>query len=137
MKTVLIDASIVVTALLEENLKVENCLKRLLKKVESGSLKLISSKLINLEATNALRFGINDDEKCLKVWKDFVSLPIRTYILTKGQLNLAIKYSYLHNTTVYDTSYHVLAISKGAVFLTCDHKYFRKAKGLGSIELVG
>ena len=137
MKGVLVDASIVVTALLEENLKVENRFKKLLKKAENGSLKLISSKLINLEVANALRFGVDDDEKCLKVWKDFVSLPIKTFVLTKGQLNSAIKYSYLHNTTVYDTSYHILAISKEAVFLTCDVKYFQKAKGLGNIELVG
>jgi len=137
VNVVLVDASVVVTALLTENLKVENHFKGLLKKAESENLRLISSKLLNLEVANALRFGINDDEKCLKVWKDFVSLPIKTYILTKGQLGLAIKTSYSYGTTVYDTSYHILAKAQGATFLTCDEDYYDRAKNLGDIELIG
>ena len=110
-------------------------LKHILKKVMEGEVILISSKLLDFEVANALRFGTKYKEKSLDVWNDFVSLPIKKYVLTKKEFAEVIRHSYLNNTTVYDTSYHLLAISKGAKFLTCDSEYFKKAESLGSIEL--
>lgn len=36
----------------------------------------------------------------------------------------------------YDASYHALAISENATFLTCDKKYYEKTKKLGHIVLL-
>ena len=137
MKTILIDASLVVTALLQENLKVENRFKSLLKSAQYKNILLISTKFLNLEVANALRFGIKDKEKCLNLINDFAKLPIKTFVLSKNQIYSAVETSYYLGTTVYDTSYHILAKTHGATFLTCDEEYYKKAKDLGDIDFLG
>lgn len=136
MKTILVDASFATTSLLQENIKIENYFKKLLSEAEKKRRILISSKFFVLEVANALRFTIKDKEKCLQILKDFTLLPIKTLVLSKNQVQLAVSTSYELGTTVYDTSYHVLAKAHGATFLTCDEDYYKKAKILGDIELI-
>lgn len=134
MRVLLIDASLVATALLEENKKVEKLFKELLVWAEKKKILLISSKFLSLEVANALRFTIKDKDKCLQIMKDFSVLPIRTFVLSKVHLQLSIKTSFELGTTVYDTSYHIMAKAYGATFITCDEEYFNKAELLGDIE---
>ena len=47
-------------------------------------------------------------------------------------MSFAIK----HKVSVYDASYHVLAMRLGCRFLTADRKFFNKVKGLGVVELL-
>jgi predicted nucleic acid-binding protein len=43
----------------------------------------------------------------------------------------------LSPVTVYDAAYHALALRVGGTFITADEAYFRRARRLGSIELLG
>ena len=47
-------------------------------------------------------------------------------------MSFAIK----HKVSVYDASYHVLAMRLGCRFLTADRKFFNKVKELGVVELL-
>ena len=137
MKIISIDASLVAVSLLSENIKVEKFFKDLLTEAARKKIQLISSKFLNLEVANALRFSIKDKEKSLRIMKDFSSLPIKTVVLSRTHIYLAIKTSYELGTTVYDTSYHILAKAYGAILFTSDEDYYKKAKNLGDIEFIG
>ena len=136
MTRYVIDASVVIKSLLNEDKVVEGKFRNLLEEVDSGKAELISSKFLVIEVGNGLRFGVKDPEKCLSVFSDFLKLPIKNRTLSKIQVKQSVKTSYELDTTVYDTSYHVLAKSLNATFLTCDNDYFQKAKSLGDIELI-
>ncbi len=131
-----VDASFVVKSILKSDTTVENRLRDLLQQPKNKKIELISSKLLNIEIANALRFSIKDPKQSVSVFNDFMRLPLKTYILTKSQLKETISKSYELGTTVYDTSYHILAKAFNAKFLTCDEKYYIKAKILGDIELI-
>lgn len=137
MKTYVIDASVVATALLAEESTVESFFQKLLEKALQKEILILSSKFLIVEVANALRFGLKDGDKSTQVLKDFLALPIKTVVPSKSALLLALALSYEIRTTVYDTLYHVLAQSYGATFLTCDDGYYRKAKKLGDIEYIG
>ncbi len=49
---------------------------------------------------------------------------------------LAARMSVQMNHHLFDTLYHAVAIEHGAVLITSDEQYFRKARGMGSIELL-
>lgn len=132
----LLDASFVAKALLSEDEVVEDRLKGLLNDAQTGKIELISTKLLLLEVANTFRFSIKDIVECQSLFKDFLSLPIKTYALSKNQAHYVLKLSYEIDTTVYDTSYHVLAKAHNATFLTCDEKYYKKGRILGDIELI-
>ncbi len=66
----------------------------------------------------------------------------KSYSFTNFDLNLKIskiafkiteKFSKI---SFYDASYHALAISEHATFVTCDKKYYEKTKKLGHIALL-
>ena len=43
----------------------------------------------------------------------------------------------LPGVTVYDAAYHALALRLRGVFVTADQRYFRRARRLGGVELLG
>ncbi|MFH1863901.1 MAG: type II toxin-antitoxin system VapC family toxin [bacterium] len=136
MTKYVIDASVVVKSLLNEDENVKTRFVDLLKKAQNKKIDLISSKLLIIEVSNGFRFGIKDVKECLDVFKDFLTIPITIVSLTNNQLRESIEMSYKLGTTVYDTSYHVLAKANSAIFLTCDKEYYKKAKSSGEIELL-
>jgi len=91
--------------------------------------------LLPFEVANALRFNIKDPTLAIKTYEVFSRLPIDITPLSAGQLGEALVASYRFATTLYDTSYHLLAKLMGATFITCDREYFKKADSWGSIEL--
>jgi len=109
----------------------------MLKKAQSKELILLSLKLLAIEVGNGLRFSVKDRAEALRTFKDFMSIPIKSLVLTKSQVMEAVYISYELGTTVYDTSYHVLAKAQNATFLTCDEDYYKKAKNLGDIDYLG
>ena len=137
MSVYAIDASVVVKFLLKGERVVVKRLASLLRKSRGNKLRLISSTLLPLEVGNALRYSLRDKEKLNIVIFKFFGLPIEFINLSNSQIQEAIGLSFDLGTTVYDTSYHILAKANGAIFLTCDREYFKKAKKLGDIELVG
>ena len=71
-----------------------------------------------------------------KIFSKFVTLPIKYHEFDQGQVRAILGLAYETGGTVYDACYHYLAKSLDAVLLTCDKKYYDKAKRLGAIELV-
>ena len=136
MNTYLLDASVVVRYLLSSSEEVAKRLPLLLRGVRDSKFKLYSSFLLSLEVCNSLRFSLADKQKLETVLSKLFKLPIKYLKLTNAQLAEAASLSYDLGTTVYDTSYHILAKAHNAIFLTCDEDYYKKAKSLGEIELL-
>ena len=137
MNTYILDASVVVRYLLSSSEEVAKRLPLLLRGVKDSKFKLYSSFLLSLEVCNSLRFSLVDKQKLETVLSKLFKLPIKYLKLTNAQLSEAASLSYDLGTTVYDTSYHILAKAHNAIFLTCDEDYYKKAKDLGDIEFIG
>ncbi len=136
MKLIVVDASVVINYLLE-NQKSSKKIAKFFSKVKEEQSKLISLILLELEVANGLRFSVNNVEKAQQALASFKKLPIKLIGLKQHQLYKALEHSDRNQTTVYDTAYHLLAISRKATFVTCDKQYFKKAKHLGYIRLLG
>lgn len=136
MKYFVVDASLILKTILKEDESVARKLRSVLEKVKHKKVELISVKLLKSEVANGIRFGEKKSELGLRYFEAIWDLPIKYMTLSKIQMKNCLRLSYDLDTTVYDTSYHVLAKVHNAVFLTCDEKYYEKAKGLGDIELI-
>ncbi|MBI1872140.1 type II toxin-antitoxin system VapC family toxin [Candidatus Collierbacteria bacterium] len=135
MNKYVIDASIILRSLLNESSDIAEKFKKILTDVAHNHAKVFSHHLISAEVANGLRFTLKDKETAVDTFKKFARIPLTILSPTKAQQEKTLSLSYDLNTTIYDTSYHVLAKSHGAIFLTCDHDYFKKAKSLKGIEL--
>lgn len=136
MKNFVVDASYVGAFLLKETPAVERSFKEIYKLSQSKSVTIYSSPILVSELTNILRFKFLDIEEATDVYRTFLDLPIVSYHLSGEDWEDILELSYELDTTVYDTSYHAVARLLGGTFLTCDKKYFQKAKKLGNIELI-
>ena len=136
MKFYVLDASAVLTFLSEKNPAVARKFKRVLREAENGKAKLYSTHLLPLEIGNGLRFSFTDEGLTTEIFKNFFELPIELLTFSPPQLQKILDLSYQFKTSYYDTSYHLLAKLIGGIFITCDAKYFRKAKGFGNVELL-
>lgn len=135
MKIYVVDASILLTALLEKSETVSRKVKEIFKAVRAKKTKIYSSNLLPLEMANGLRFTIKDRKLAGETFRKFSALPIIFFNLKIEHLGKVLELAYRQGTSVYDTSYHFLAKMLMGTFLTCDRKYYEKAKGLKSIEL--
>ena|SRR3989344_3279822 len=131
-----LDASIVLTVILEMKPKLVEDIKTLLRSAKNGKYKLISSDFLKIEVANGLRFNEKNKNKAEKLFQHYVNLPIAYLPLETVILEKSLSTAFVLGTTVYDTSYHILAKAQGAIFLTCDSEYYKKAKELGDIELI-
>lgn len=137
MKIFVIDASVVISVLLEENRKIKKFFVDILEEAKLGKSAVFSLTLLPLEVGNALCFKALNSERRVSSLKLFHQLPIRFMTLEPDQVDNVLEQAVGTGTTVYDTAYHYLAKDLGGTFLTCDKEYFQKAKKLGGIELVG
>lgn len=131
-----LDASVVLTFLSEERPSVSRKFRKILKEAKNGRAKLGSTHLLPLEIGNGLRFSLTDEELAGETFKKLFNLPIDLVTFSFPQLEKILGLSYHFKTSVYDTSYHFLAKLQKGTFLTCDTKYFKKAKDFGHIELL-
>lgn len=131
-----VDASVILSSLLEQEKGTHKKSEKILKLAELGKVELMSHSLLSLEVANGLRFKGKDSDIIKGLYKTFLELPINIIELTSSQCEETLSISYELGTTVYDTSYHILAKAYGATFLTSDREYFKKAKKLGDIELI-
>lgn len=136
MKNYVLDASLILSFLLEEELSNAKKIESLLKDADKEKVKLFSSHLLPLEVGNGLRFTLEDEKLAEEVYEKFLKLTIDYLSLSKVQLQKSLSLSFLLKTTFYDTSYHLLAHARNARFVTCDKDYYEKAKELGNIELL-
>lgn len=132
----ILDASFVLGSILEDNPVAFKKIKSINRQVEDVKAEIYSLPLLPLEVANGLRFRLKDNKKALLFLDKFSGLPIKYFPLSFNQISEILILSYTHQTTVYDTSYHFLALLLDGIFLTCDEDYYRKAKELNHIELV-
>lgn len=135
MKSYVLDASIILSYLFDESGTIKILVSKLLNQAQKKQVRLLSTSFLPVEVANGLRFKLKDSATAKQILFMSLNLPIDYYQLTSPQLLQATELSYLNNTTIYDTSYHVLAIAHDASFITCDKKYYKQAKGLEHIEL--
>jgi predicted nucleic acid-binding protein len=137
MKIIVLDASIVLRFLLKEDDEIERTFSELLRGTKKKKIILVSNTFLQIEVANGLRFGIKDSTFAEKLLSVFLQLPITYVEFTQAQIQKALYISYKCKTTVYDASYHVLAISRNARLLTADREYFKKAHHIGNIDYLG
>lgn len=136
MNFYVLDASVVLTFLSEGRPLVAKKFSKILKEAKDGKAKLCSTCFLPLEIGNGLRFSLTDEDLAKEALEKFFNLPIDLVAFSSPQLAKIFELSYQLRTSFYDTSYHFLAQLRKGAFLTCDAKYFKKAKELGSIELL-
>ncbi len=108
----------------------------LLGALKDKQTKLISSDLFHFEVTNAIRYSPTSQENMPRQIMAALSLPIEIIKISDKGFSKIAKIAKENDTTVYDTSYHFLAITMDGIFITCDRDYFRKSKHLGYINLL-
>ncbi len=136
MKIIVVDASVILRFLLEENVAIKKYVESMLRSAEKRKISLICAPLLPLEIANGLRFTLKDMTIAGEVFAQFSKLPIEIVPLTAVQVAKSLEISYSCRTTVYDASYHVLAIVRNGLYVTADREYADKAKRLGHIQLL-
>ncbi len=136
MKKYVVDASFIAKSILEEDESVLLRFRNIFKLVSKNKIKITAPFFLITEVANAIRYSTKDEKEAVLTFEDFLLLPIELTEVSLFSYKKIIELSYLQNTTVYDTSYHVLALEQNAIFLTCDGEYYKKAKELGNIELI-
>lgn len=135
MKSYVIDASVVLTALLGSRQSVAENFARLLREEQKKKIRLYVLSLTIYEALNGLRFAISDQKLADEIFEKFSNLSLNQFSLSSQQGYEALRLAYKTKTSAYDTAYHMVARLIKGTFLTCDKKYFNRAKHLGNIEL--
>lgn len=131
---VIIDASVLLTALFGSNVRVSKQLNQLLSD-DTHDIYILPYTII--EFANGVRFSTRDMTTATKMIKRFTALALPVIELASADIHAIIDLSYRLDTTVYDTAYHYMAIMHDGTFITCDKGYFKKASTLGHIELWG
>ena len=135
-KSQVVDASVVLTFLFAKDKEKRMKIFKLLEKAESNKFHLYAPLLLKVEVANGLRFSETDTMKVHRLLDEFYQIPIRFIEPSSALLHSAIERSLEVGDTVYDALYHVLAQAHDAKFITCDKKYYERAKMYGDIELI-
>jgi len=137
MKTIVVDASLLLKFLLDDTPKVIEYVSKLLRDAQKQKISLISTPLLSLEIGNGLRYSLKDRQLADDVFEKFLKLPIDIIPLSPAQVQKSLRMAYECNASVYNASYHILAISRNSEFATSDKKYFDSAKHLRKIAYIG
>jgi predicted nucleic acid-binding protein len=137
MKNFILDASAILTYSLVSNKKTEHKLKPIIQLAEKKKIKFLSSSFFYAEIVNAIRFEVKNPDQAGKILKQIFAIPVTIVQLKTDQYEPVLRLAYQNNTTVYDSLYHFIAISRNATLLTCDKRYYLVAKRLNHIEYLG
>ena len=135
MNNYIFDASIVINSLTSPDKKFYREIKKILKRAKQNKDSIWAPDIFLYEVANGLRFAGLPEEKLIKFWRKFSRLPIQYFNLGPEKFSMILKMANRFNTTVYDSSYHYLAILLEGVFYTKDRQYYKRVKELGSIKL--
>jgi predicted nucleic acid-binding protein len=136
MKKYILDASVFLKAILNEEEKEYKLIEEIFSEVIRKKAIVYAPNFILLEFANGLRFSLNNESLSILLLEKFSQLPIEFFSFKANHIKEILKLAYRFQTTVYDTAYHFLAKLLDGVFFTSDKDYFKKAKNLGSIVLV-
>lgn len=131
-KTVIIDASVLLTEIIGKSEQIEKKLRHILHDTTSAAYIL---PFTLAEFANGIRFSTHDIPVARQALDRFTALALPVMPIVPGDMHAIVDLSYRLDTTVYDTSYHYVALMHEGVFITCDKGYYKKASQLGHIEL--
>lgn len=136
MNKFILDASFILSTILELRPEAFKRLEEILQQTQQSEAQIYSLHLLPLEVANGLRFEIKNIEQAKIFLEKFYNLPIDYFSLSHTQVKEILTLSYKYKTSIYDSSYHFLALLLDGTFITCDRKYYQKAKKLKHIDLV-
>lgn len=126
MRSIVIDASFVLRAILSEKSQPALEFKKIFKDQKKGKVKIYAPSFILLEVANGFRFSLKEPALAEEAFIGFSLLPIEYFNYKPNQIQEILKFSFEQGTTVYDSAYHLLARLIGGMFYTCDAEYFQK-----------
>lgn len=133
MKTIIIsDASVLLTALFGTNDRIATRLDGLLHD-KTREVRMLPFTAV--EFANGVRFTTRDRDIAKHAINKFTVLDLPVVTIAPTEIIVITELSYRLDTTVYDTSYHYVALMHEGMFITCDKGYHKKASQLGHIEL--
>ncbi len=131
----IIDASVVIKLIAEEAGDAEQ-IHLLRENIALQKHKLAAPTLLEWELGNYLGRKLDFTEACSRL--SYIKLlRISLYNLSAQHKELAFKIMHsVPGASFYDASYHALALSQNATFITCDYRYYEKSKQLGGVVLL-
>lgn len=136
MKKIVLDASVVLAFLLEEDKVVEKRIVKLFDEVKEEKLVVLSSHLLPLEVGNVIKHKIKDQKEAEDLYEQFLTLKIQYEELSPTVLKYSLRHAYDTNTTVYDSSYLQLSMIRKAILWTKDEKFYKNQRNTSEIELL-
>lgn len=133
MKEFILDASVVLKYLIGTE---DSPYREIKEIIENDKYLKRTQSFINFEILNVLRYELKTSIQIEEFYSIYKSLGIEELEISKDLLLKAALIAKEIDVSVYDSSYHVLALTYNIIFLTADVKYFNKAKRLGNIELL-
>jgi predicted nucleic acid-binding protein len=109
---------------------------RFLAEWQAGTVDLVAPSIWRYEVANVLARKAPDSALALVGALLELGLPTvdpDDQLLAEA-VSIAVR---LPGISVYDAAYHALALRVRGAFLTADERYFRRARRLGAIELLG
>jgi predicted nucleic acid-binding protein len=103
---------------------------------QAGAIDLLAPSLWRYEVTNVLARKAGGS--AIALLSALLELELPTVDPDRQLLVDAVGITTrLPGVTVYDAAYHALALRVRGVFVTADERYFRRARRLGAVELLG
>lgn len=136
MKIYTVDASFILGVILEEGSEVVDVFSGIFDEVIRKKAIVYSSQLLPIEVANVIRYKFKDSDKGTEIYEKFCALPLCYFNLGNSQIKQALTLAYSVGESVYDSSYHLVSKIQGGELLTCDKKYFLKAKTFGNIRYI-
>jgi len=130
-KTTVIDASVLLTALIGIKNTIGENLRRLL---QDKSQNVITLPFAAIEYANGIRFSLRDTTLAHDALEAYGKLQLGMSDFTFDDVKATLDLSYRCGTTAYDTAYHHVALLFDGTFITCDKDYYQKASHLGHIQ---
>ena len=128
----IIDSSVLLTWILSPSVEMAENIFSFIKKNRKN---LYSHAWVLIEISNVLVMHLDSLQRVEEAYQGFLELDITVLDVDSALLHEARNIAFMVKDTVYDASYHALAIEYDYTFITCDERYFNKANHLGNIKL--
>jgi len=132
-KVIIIDNSVLMKAFLDE--EGSGKVREILRLAYTKQITLMAPTLIVFEFLNALCKAVGDYEEVKKAYAQFKKLQIGLMDPDENYIFGFLEDVCGKGISYYDASYHALAKSFDAVFLTADKAYYKIMKNKGNVEL--
>jgi len=137
MKRLVVDSSVIVKWLHQQEERYLDNANKIIKDAESGNVTLTTSELAKYEVGNALLLSKKISLKDAKIsFKGFYLLPIQFIAQSEDEAGETYQIAKENKITYYDASFMALALKENAVLITDNPKHQnKKISGLKVIPL--